>query len=175
MTIENIKTDDVIPYVNNPRENDDAVDKVAASIKEFGFKVPIVIDKENVVVAGHTRLKAAKKLGLETVPCIKADDLNEQQVKAFRLADNKVGEFAKWDDEKLLIELDSISDLCMYDFGFETLEPQESTTSTSNTKESDFDYQSQYGVIVMCKDEAEQESIYNKLVGEGYECRVVAV
>lgn len=119
MIISDIKIDEIIPYINNPRINDNAVDYVAASIKEFGFKVPIVIDKDNVVVAGHTRLKAAKKLGLESVPCLKADDLTDQQIKAFRLADNKVSEYAVWDLEKLDVELESI-DLDMVDFGFDS-------------------------------------------------------
>ena len=122
MNIIDVNVDELIPYVNNPRINDDAVDNVAASIKEFGFKVPIIIDKDNVIVTGHTRLKAAKKLGLETVPCIKADDLTEQQIKAFRLADNKVSEFALWDMEKLGIELEGITELEMVDFGFESFE-----------------------------------------------------
>ena len=119
MQIIEVEIDKVIPYVNNPRNNDEAVDAVAASIKEFGFKVPVVIDKENVIVAGHTRVKAAKKLRLKTIPCIMADDLTEQQIKAFRLADNKVGELASWDFEKLRIEFEGINDLEMVDFGFE--------------------------------------------------------
>lgn len=108
---------DIIPYENNPRHNDDAVDYVANSIKEFGFKVPIIIDNENVIVTGHTRLKAAIKLGLKEVPCIMADDLNEDQIKAFRLADNKVAEYSSWDFSKLGIELKEI-DMNMNDFGF---------------------------------------------------------
>ncbi len=95
MKIEYKKIDDLKPYENNPRFNDDAVEYVANSIKEFGFKVPIVIDKDNVIVAGHTRYKASMELGLEEVPCIVADDLTDEQVKAFRLADNKVGEKAQ--------------------------------------------------------------------------------
>ena len=80
-----LNVDDLIPYENNPRKNDGAVDFVAKSIEEFGFKVQIVVDKNNIVVAGHTRLKASKKLGLEKVPVIIADDLTDEQVKAFRL------------------------------------------------------------------------------------------
>ena len=94
------------------------------SIKEFGFKVPIVIDKDNVIVAGHTRYRAAKKLNLEKVPCIIADDLNEVQIRAFRLADNKVSEFAKWDKGLLDFELLNI-DLDMNMFGFETILEEE--------------------------------------------------
>ena len=122
MKIIERKVEELIPYVNNPRNNEAAVDFVAASIKEFGFKNPIIIDKDGVIVAGHTRHAAAKKLGLESGPCIMADDLTEQQIKAFRLADNKTAELATWDLEKLEIELEGIDDLEMTDFGFEELE-----------------------------------------------------
>ncbi|EHL20306.1 hypothetical protein HMPREF9628_00151 [Peptoanaerobacter stomatis] len=116
------KVDELIPYINNPRENENAVDYVASSIKNFGFKVPIVIDKQNEIIAGHTRLLAAKKLNLEKVPCIVADELSDVQIKAYRLADNKVSEFAKWDFERLNLELEEISlgdiNLDMQNFGF---------------------------------------------------------
>ena len=112
------KINEIIPYENNPRKNDEAVDYVARSIKEFGFKVPIIIDKNNIIVTGHTRLKAAKQLGLKEVPTIMADDLTEEQIKAFRLADNKVSEFANWDFDLLNFELDDISNINMEDFGF---------------------------------------------------------
>lgn len=117
MEIIEKRVDDLIPYDRNPRHNDVAVDAVAKSIREFGFKVPIVIDSQNVIIAGHTRLKATKQLELETVPCIIADDLTEEQVKAFRLADNKVGEIATWDLDLLTMELESI-DIDMNEFGF---------------------------------------------------------
>lgn len=100
----------LIPYINNPRINDNAVDAVAASIKEFGFKNPILIDKENVIIAGHTRLKAAKKLGLKEVPVIRIEDLTDKQIKAFRIADNKTTELAEWDFELLNIELEGLDD-----------------------------------------------------------------
>ena len=119
MKIVNKKVEELKPYVNNPRFNDDAVEYVANSIKEFGFKVPIVIDKNNEIVAGHTRYKASLALGLDEVPCIVADDLNEEQIKAFRLADNKVSEKASWNIELLSEELEDL-DLDMNDFGFET-------------------------------------------------------
>ena len=110
---------DIKQYENNPRKNDDAVKYVAESIKEFGFKVPIVIDKEGVIVAGHTRWKAAKSLNIKEVPCIIADDLTEQQIKAYRLADNKVSEFAEWDFNILNLELDELLDFDMSTFGFD--------------------------------------------------------
>ena len=116
--VKMFKTSEIKPYKNNPRNNDDAVNSVMESIKQFGFKVPIVIDKNNVVVAGHARLKAALKLEINEVPCIVADDLTEEQINAFRLADNKVSEFATWDIELLNIELDSIEDIDMSGFGF---------------------------------------------------------
>ena len=112
MQIEYIDIDKVIPYANNPRNNDgEAVDRVAASIAEYGFKNPIIIDKDNVIVAGHTRLNAAKKLNLAKVPIIRADDLTPAQVKAFRLAENRVSEYATWNNELLSIELEGLQDL----------------------------------------------------------------
>lgn len=118
MKVIEVDVNKLIPYTNNPRKNDRAVDPVANSIREFGFKVPLVIDNKNNVVCGHTRLKAAKKLGMKTVPCIIADGLSEEQIKAFRLADNKVGELAEWDFDLLGEELDGIFDIDMSEFGF---------------------------------------------------------
>lgn len=127
---------DIIPYDKNPRYNDEAVPAVVKSIQEFGFKVPIIIDKNNIIVAGHTRYKAAKKLKMETVPVIVADDLTDEQIKAFRLADNKVGEIATWDEGLLTAELDEILDINMADFGFSvgTIAPIE-----EDAQEDDFD------------------------------------
>lgn len=112
---------ELIPYDNNPRLNDEAVEYVKNSIKEFWFKVPIVIDKDNVIIAGHTRIKASKELGIKDIPCIIADDLTEEQVKAFRLVDNKVSEQAGWDFELLDEELNDLN-MDMEEFGFEKLE-----------------------------------------------------
>ena len=128
MDIVEKKLADIKPYEKNPRKNDNAVDTVANSIKEFGFKVPIVIDKDNVIVCGHTRYKASKKLGLEVVPCVIADDLTEEQIKAYRLADNKVSELAEWDIDLLGEELDGIFDIDMSDFGFDLSEDEEEET-----------------------------------------------
>lgn len=123
MKVHEIGLSYLVEYENNPRNNDSAVQAVAASIKEFGFKVPIIVDKDNVIVAGHTRLKAARMLGLDKVPCIVADDLTPEQIKAFRLADNKVGELAGWDFTKLEEELAGISEqFDMSEFGFEKSE-----------------------------------------------------
>ncbi|MEX1505552.1 DNA modification methylase [Enterococcus sp. C56] len=121
MDIKVQKTEDLIPYEKNPRHNEEAITAVAKSIEKFGFKVPIVVDASNVIVNGHTRLKAAKYLGLKEVPTIIADDLTPEQIKAFRLADNKVGEIATWDEELLNAELDELADLDfdMTEFGFD--------------------------------------------------------
>ena len=137
MTIKEIKITELKPYENNPRMNDSAVDMVANSIREFGFKVPIIIDKNNVIVAGHTRLKAAEILGLDKVPCIVADDLTDEQIKAFRLADNKVAEFATWDFDKLETELAAISDIEMSDFGFEDLDEPTDDELENSLNETD--------------------------------------
>ena len=167
------KLKDIKPYEKNPRKNDSAVDAVANSIREFGFKVPVVIDKDGVIVCGHTRYKAAKKLGLEKVPCVVADDLTEEQIKAYRLADNKVSELAEWDIDLLGEELDGIFDIDMSDFGFSFAEEAESTGDEPINTDTNFNYKEQYGVIVICNNEQEQEKVYNSLTAEGYECKVV--
>ena len=118
MQIEYFKTDELLPYENNPRKNDEAVKYVKESIEQFGFKVPIVIDKDNVIVCGHTRYKAAKELKIEKVPCIMADDLTDEQITAYRLADNKVSEFSFWDYELLDEELEKLLDFDMLSLGF---------------------------------------------------------
>lgn len=119
--------DEIMPYARNPRKNDYAVDNVAASIKEFGFKVPIIIAANGEIIAGHTRLKAAIKLGMTEVPTICATDLSSDQVKAFRLADNKVSEVAQWDAELLSIELGELGDIGfdMEQFGFECIDEEQ--------------------------------------------------
>lgn len=120
MDVKSYNINDIRPYERNPRNNDSAVDLVAASIQEFGFKQPIVIDRNQVIIAGHTRWKAAKKLGLKEVPCVLADDLTPEQVRAYRLADNKVAEASEWDYDLLDDELADIDALDMSAFGFES-------------------------------------------------------
>lgn len=137
MNVIDMKVNELVPYENNPRKNDSAVESVAASISEFGFKVPIIVDKNKVIVAGHTRLKAAQMLGLDTVPVIMADDLSEEQVKALRLADNKTSELADWDFSKLEEELAAISEIDMTDFGFDTLEEAEEKEAPDDFDEVD--------------------------------------
>ena len=119
MDIVNVNISSLREYENNPRDNEVAVAAVAESIKQFGFKVPIIIDSDNVIIAGHTRRKAAELLGLKKVPCVVADDLTPEQIKAFRLADNKTAELAEWDFAALERELAELSDFDMTAFGFE--------------------------------------------------------
>lgn len=150
MEIESISLEALKPYENNPRNNDDAVEAVKESIRQFGFKVPVVIDKDNVIVCGHTRFKASKELGLKEIPCIRADDLTDEQVKAFRLADNKVSELAEWDFDKLSIELDEIDDIDMSFFGFELDDIEIEQDQLPDDEENNFDdiekQETHYGV-----------------------------
>ena len=175
MNIVEKKLNDIKPYEKNARKNDDAVKYVAESIKQFGFKVPIVIDKDNVIVAGHTRYKASKTLGIDIVPCIVADDLTDEQIKAYRLADNKVSELAEWDFDLLGEELAEILDIDMSDFGFDLSEEEEQPTAPTERKDLSDKVGETYEVIIECINEVEQEQVYNKLIGEGYSCRVLTL
>lgn len=176
MNIVNVNIKDIIPYDKNPRFNDKAVEYVANSIKEFGFKVPVVLDKNNVIVTGHTRVKACEKLGINEIPCIYADDLTEEQVKAFRLADNKVGEIAQWDFDLLNIELDDIN-LDMSEFGF--LDMDLESEQDKEVVEDDYEVEppkepkSKYGQIyqlgrhrLMCGDSTKEEDVAKLMNGE---------
>ncbi len=118
MIANEVDIEKIIPYEKNPRKNKKAVDAVANSIKEFGFQNPIIVDKDMVIISGHTRRLAAIKLGLKTVPVVVADDLTEEQVRAFRLADNRVASFSGWDDKKLKQEIGEINKIDLSDFGF---------------------------------------------------------
>ena len=125
MEVQMMEISKIIPYENNPRINDEAVEQVANSIHEFGFRNPIIVDKNMVIIAGHTRLKASEKLGLKLVPVLIAEDLSEDQANALRLADNKTGEIARWDKKKLDEELRNIDwealGMHMTDIGFDDI------------------------------------------------------
>lgn len=173
MEIEVLKLGDITPYDKNPRKNDASVDKVAASIKAFGFKVPIVIDKNNVVVCGHTRLKAAKKLKMDEVPCIRADDLTEEQIKAYRLADNKVGEDSQWDLDLLDEELGDIFEIDMEEFGFDLSIPDDDAVDDDYEVEPPEEPKSERGQIyqlgdhrVMCGDATNPDDVKKLCGGE---------
>lgn len=168
MKVIEMPIDQVKPYENNPRVNDDAVQETANSIKEFGWQQPIVVDKDNVIIVGHTRLKAAKKLKLKKVPVVIADTLSEQQVKAYRLADNKTGELADWDMELLDIELDDIVDLDMSDFGFDDIE-EDTNKDLEDLSDKDLTV---YQLILDFENEEELQSAYEALAKEGYQCKI---
>lgn len=121
MEVKSVNIQDVKPYPNNPRDNDAAVGGVAKSLQSFGWQQPIVVDKNNVIIVGHTRYKAAKKLGMKEVPIVVANKLTPEQVKAYRLADNKTGESAVWNNKELLKELDELDDSKLFT-GFKTSE-----------------------------------------------------
>ena len=173
MEIVSRSIDSIKPYEKNPRKNDDAVKYVAESIKQFGFKVPIVIDQDGIIVAGHTRYKAAKKLKMDEVPCIIADDLTEEQVKAFRLADNKVAEQSEWDFDLLGDELDDILNIDMEAFGFD-FEIEEEPEAVERKDLSD-EVSETFEVIVECDSELQQEEVFYKLTEEGYTCRTLTL
>jgi ParB-like chromosome segregation protein Spo0J len=111
MEVINKKVDELVPYEKNPRVNHQAVNEVAKSIREFGFKVPVIVDEDNILVAGHTRVEACKRLGIEEVPAIVADDLSDEQIKAFRIMDNKSAQYSEWDYELLLEEIADLDEL----------------------------------------------------------------
>ena len=138
MNIKTVSIDKLKPYEQNPRKNDDAVEYVMNSIKQFGWQVPIVIDKNNVIVAGHTRYKAARRLGIDKVPVIMADDLTEEQITAYRLVDNKTQELSKWDFSKLIEELKSLlGEIDMSLVGFTTKTEEDEKTTSAATQNLD--------------------------------------
>ena len=176
MNIKNMKISELREYESNPRLiSNEAVDKVAESIKEFGFKVPIIIDENNVIVAGHTRKLAAESIGMEEVPVTIADDLTEDQIKAFRLADNKVSEFSEWDFEKLEEEINSIEN----EFTGFSAEDIKKMFDDEDEEESfddvGDDLEKTMEVIIECDDEKTQQELYERLTEEGYTCRVLTL
>ncbi len=137
------KISELKEYKNNPRKNDKAVEYLKSSIRDFGFKVPIVIDKDDVIVCGHTRLKAAKALKMKTVPCIIADDLTDEQIKAFRLADNQVTGLSTWDNEMLDAELETLGiDMSAYGFSLgKVLENSSEEINVADFDDEEFEYE----------------------------------
>jgi DNA modification methylase len=144
LEVKYLKLEKLNPYANNARDNGKAIDKVASSIKNYGFKNPILIDSNNEIIAGHTRLLAAKKLGLKEVPTILVDDLTPEQVKAFRIADNKTAEYAEWNFELLAQEMEELK-LADYDLsltGFDMSEAEklmDDFNKDNESKEDEFD------------------------------------
>ena len=174
MKVNNVPISSITPYENNPRNNDDAVEATANSIKEFGWQQPIVVDKDNVIIVGHTRLKAAKSLGLDEVPVLVADNLSDEQVKAYRLADNKTGELADWDIDMLDGELNDILDIDMEDFGFDVLEEADGEVVDDEfDEEPPEDPKSKLGDVyqlgrhrLMCGDSTDVEAVKTLMGGQ---------
>lgn len=168
MDIKNISVKDLIPYEKNTKKHDDVqINNVAESIKQYGFVQPIVIDKNNVVVIGHCRLLAAKKLKMADVPCVCVDDLTEEQVKALRIVDNKSNE-SEWDFDFLADELTEINlDAFNFDFGVSF---DDDDTETKEREEIALN--ESISVVVECADDEEAEMIFEKLSEEGYKCHI---
>lgn len=174
IVMRNIK--DLKPYKKNAKKHPkEQVERIANSIKEFGFTQPVLIDKNNCVVAGHGRILGAKAAGLKEVPTLCLDDLTEEQIKAYRLADNKLNE-SDWDfgllDEEL-VELDSVLDMSLFGFDEELTEEAEEENEKKN-KKIEFEIQEKYEVHIICKDEKQMEEVYNKTKGMGIDCKLVS-
>lgn len=171
------KLSDIHPYARNPRRSGPAVDAVVESIRQCSYIAPIVVDEDGVILAGHTRYQALKKLKRKEAQVIVKAGLSEEQRRKYRLLDNKTGELSGWDLDLLADELEGL------DFGELDLdwganddeESQQSGEPAGNFSQSEFNYTQQYGVTVILENEAEQEACYNKLKGMGYDCRVVTV
>lgn len=182
--IKRVATVDLIPYANNSRvHSDEQVNQIAASIKEFGFLNPIIIDGDNGIIAGHGRVMAANKLGIKELPCVDASHLSPAQKKAYVIADNKLALNAEWDFDLLKIEIESLQeddfklDLLGFDvdelngiLGFDDIAEEDEEESEQDYEDK---YKEQYGVIIMCKSAEEQEKIFNKMQQNGYEVKVV--
>lgn len=174
MNVQNWPIGQVKPYESNPRNNDDAVDATANSIEEFGWQQPIVVDKDGVIIVGHTRLKAAKQLGLDQVPVVVAENLSDEQVKAYRLADNKTGELAEWDFGMLDDELADIDNLDMSDFGFDNdISDSSIDSDTGNDKDISDSLNEKFQVVINCSDEEELQRTFEKMQEEGYDCDIL--
>ena len=170
MNIVEKNISELVEYENNPRDNDDAVEPVAKSIQEFGWKQPIVVDRDNVIVAGHTRCRAAKKLGLATVPVLVADDLSPDAIKAYRLVDNKTSEFAEWNLDLLKSELANIE----FDLDAWQL-PDLFDTAVATDIPEELNYSEKFGVVVDCTDEPMQRAVFDLVRNAGYTPRLVSI
>lgn len=177
-----VATDSLIPYARNSRtHSDEQVAQIAASIREFGFLNPIVVDGANGIIAGHGRVMAAQKLGIKELPCIEASHLTDAQRRAYVIADNKLALNAGWDDELLKIEL---QDLEAMDFdlsltGFSDEETMallgDGLFDEEKGPTPGEEYSEVFEVAVTCRDEAEQEAIYQMMTARGLKCRVLSM
>lgn len=158
MQIVFMSVNDITPYEKNPRYNKNAISEVAKSIKEFGFNVPIVVDKDNVIITGHTRLEASKELGLKVVPVIVAKDLTPEQVKAYRIADNKTADFSIWDNKLLLEELSDLGDIYT-GFTFSEIEDLSLLDESDNSIIEKNQFGNIYEIVFKSEDESKIDKI----------------
>ena len=173
MEIKYLEPKTLNAYEKNSRVHDDEqIERIKRSIKEFGFINPVLIDKNNTIIAGHARVRAALNLGLTEVPTIELESLSEEQIRAYVIADNKLAELSDWDDDILKIELDWLKD---QDFdisitGFDDVDTKADFEEETELKEES--YSEVFNIIVKLDTEEEQEALYNKLKKEGYICQV---
>jgi len=175
-----ISTDDLIPYARNSRTHSpDQVTKIAASIKEFGFLNPIIVDGENGIVAGHGRVMAARKLGLDELPCIEASHLTEAQKRAYIIADNRLALDAGWDNDMLRVELQELDDrgfdLSLTGFDLTEINSLFDVDDPEGDLPEQQDLKATFEVAVECEDETQQETVFNLLTKEGYKCRILTM
>ena len=177
LKIEYMALDKLKPYEKNARKHQKAdLSTIKASISEFGMSDPIgVWGKDNIIVEGHGRYLACKELGIDEVPVIHLDHLTDEQRRAYALAHNKTAEMSEWDMELLTDEAESIFNIDLSDFGFDLSEEEEQPTAPTERKDLSDKVGETYEVIVECVNEIEQEQIYNKLIGDGYSCRVLTL
>lgn len=183
MQIETLPVDLLIPYARNARTHSDAqVAQIAGSIREFGFTNPVLIDADGGIIAGHGRVTAARKLGMQEVPCIRLGHLNETQKRAYIIADNKLALNAGWDEAMLALELSALQiedfDLSLTGFSGAELNGVLGDTGLNEDqgvgdKDTAFNYEQKFSIIVMCESESHQASVYDKLVSDGYQCKVL--
>lgn len=182
MKVKDIAIDKIELYKNNPRLNDEAVPALMKSIQEFGFKVPVIVDKDMVCICGHTRIKAARNLGMTKIPCVVADDLTPEQVKAFRLADNQVSTLAGWDFPKLDIEVIELKEIGwdMTQFGFMDIDVEEPAGDPGDDQVPDMAMEGgptfgeddmEVPMVVMCFNRADAEDFKQRMMDEGRTCR----
>lgn len=175
LNIEYKNIRDLKPYKKNAKKHSkEQVEQIANSIKEFGFTQPVIVNKHNSVVAGHGRILGAKKAGLKQVPTVCLEELTEEQIKAYRLVDNKLNE-SEWNNDLLNTELSELwdvgeIDMTLFNFDMDNLFEDE----TENKKKVEFEIKEKYEVHIICKDEKEMEKVYNKVKGYGQECKLVS-
>ncbi len=179
MQLEQIEIDKLIPYARNSRKHsDEQIMQVAASIKEFGFLNPVIIDKDNGIVAGHCRVLAAHKLSIDTIPCVRADHLTESQKRAYVIVDNNLALNSEWDEEMLSLEIGDLKDA---DFDLDLIGFDDDFFNDVNsgkdiaTEIDGIDYVEQLQVVINCDSEEDQELIYNQMEKRGFKCKILSI